>query len=50
MSAMGHKQTFALQQGMSALPPKAVEIADIAGPDGAEHFCSALYFKRPAPL
>jgi len=23
MSALGHKQTFAVQTGMSALPPKA---------------------------
>jgi hypothetical protein len=23
MSALGHKQTFAVQKGMSALPPKA---------------------------
>ena len=23
MSAMGHKRTFAVQNGMSALPPKA---------------------------
>ena len=23
MSALGHKQTFAMQNGMSALPPKA---------------------------
>ena len=23
MSALGHKQTFAVQNGMSALPPKA---------------------------
>ena len=23
MSALGHKRTFALQNGMSALPPKA---------------------------
>ena len=27
MSALGHKQTFAAQKGMSALPPKA----DICG-------------------
>ena len=27
MSALGHKQTFAVQNGMSALPPKA----DISG-------------------
>jgi hypothetical protein len=29
MSAMGHKQTYALQQAMSALPLIATEIADI---------------------
>ena len=45
MSAMGHKRTFAVQNVMSALPPKAdmcsatryvrfVPIADIALPDG----------------
>ena len=33
MSALGQKRTFAVQNAMSALPPKAVEIADIAGPD-----------------
>ena len=30
MSALGQKQTFAMQKGMSALPPKAIEKADIA--------------------
>ena len=29
MSALGHKRTFAVQKGMSALPPKA----DIDSPD-----------------
>jgi hypothetical protein len=29
MSALGQKQTFAVQKGMSALPPKA----DIHGPE-----------------
>jgi len=29
MSALGHKQTFAVQQVMSALPLKTTEIADI---------------------
>jgi hypothetical protein len=29
MSALGHKQTYASQQGMSALPPIATEKADI---------------------
>jgi hypothetical protein len=33
MSALGHKQTFAPQQAMSALPPKA---------DGSEKQMSAL--------
>ena len=41
MSALGQKQTCATQKGMSALPPKAVEIADIAGPD-REQSISAL--------
>jgi hypothetical protein len=27
MSALGHKRTFAVQNGMSALPPKATWIA-----------------------
>ena len=31
MSALGHKQTYALQKAMSALPPKATGIADIGG-------------------
>ena len=26
MSALGHKQTFAVQKGMSALPPKWVQL------------------------
>ena len=45
MSALGHKRTLAVQNGMSALPPKAdmcaatsdvrfVPIADIAPPGG----------------
>jgi hypothetical protein len=29
MSALGHKQTYALQQAMSALPPIATVKADI---------------------
>ena len=33
MSALGHKRTYAVQNGMSALPPKA----DIKVPDG--HVC-----------
>ena len=33
MSALGQKQTFRSTILMSALPPKAVEIADIACPD-----------------
>ena len=32
MSALGQKQTCAVQEGMSALPPKATEIADIVDP------------------
>jgi hypothetical protein len=43
MSALGQKQTFAVQNAMSALPPIAVEIADIAGPDGGQSI-SALPF------
>ena len=31
MSALGHKQTFAVHQPMSALPPIAAKIADIVG-------------------
>ena len=38
MSALGQKQTFAVQKVMSALPPKAVEIADIVCRWRAEHF------------
>ena len=37
MSALGHKQTFAVQNGMSALPP----IADM---------CSALAHVRYVPI
>jgi hypothetical protein len=33
MSALGHKQTFAVQQVMSALPLKTTEIADIVVSD-----------------
>ncbi|MGB9326202.1 MAG: hypothetical protein WCB47_10085, partial [Pseudolabrys sp.] len=36
MSALGQKQTFALRNDKSALPPKAVEIANIAGADGGQ--------------
>jgi hypothetical protein len=36
MSALGHKQTFAVQKGMSALPPKA-------------DMCSALAHVRFVP-
>ena len=32
MSALGHKRTYAVQNAMSALPPKATEKADIAVP------------------
>jgi len=31
MSALGQKQTYAPHKIMSALPPKATEIADMAG-------------------
>jgi hypothetical protein len=31
MSALGQKQTYALQKAMSALPLRATEIADIMG-------------------
>jgi len=42
MSALGQKQTFALQQVMSALPLKTTEIADIVGfRSGAKQKCSA---------
>jgi hypothetical protein len=48
MSALGQKQTCAVQEGMSALPPKAVEIADIVCGEGIVHINaeiphSALY-------
>jgi hypothetical protein len=36
MSALGHKRTFAVQNGMSALPPKA-------------DMCSALAYVRFGP-
>jgi hypothetical protein len=36
MSALGQKQRFSLRNDMSALPPKAVEIANIAGADGGQ--------------
>ena len=36
MSALGQKRTFCDAGAMSALPPIAVEIADIAGPDGGQ--------------
>ena len=37
MSALGHKQTFAVQNGMSALPPKA-------------DMCSATRYVRFVPI
>jgi hypothetical protein len=37
MSALGHKQTFAAQKGMSALPPKA-------------DMCSATPYVRFVPI
>jgi hypothetical protein len=36
VSALGQKQTYAVQNAISALPSKAVEIADIACPDGGQ--------------
>ena len=45
MSALGQKQTCAAQEDMSALPPKAVEIADIVCRRWAEHFCCAPYLQ-----
>ena len=36
MSALGQKQTFCNAIAMSAYPPIAFEIADIAGPDGGQ--------------
>jgi hypothetical protein len=42
MSALGQKETCAVQTVISALPPIAVEIADIAPRWRTEHFCSAL--------
>ena len=40
---MGQKQTFAVQQVMSALPLKTTEIADIVGfRSGTKQKCSAL--------
>ena len=33
MSALGHKRTYAVQKGMSALPPIATAKADIRTPD-----------------
>jgi hypothetical protein len=36
MSALGHKQTFAAQKGMSALPPIATAKADIKSPGSAD--------------
>ena len=46
MSALGHKRTFAVQEGMSALPPKALKIADIVCRRGHRPhlFFNALYF------
>ena len=45
MSALGHKRTFAVQKGMSALPPKALPFHSInasarrlAGVSGLELF------------
>ena len=41
MSALGQKQTYAVQQGMSALPPKATAKADMPHYSKAD-MCSAL--------
>jgi hypothetical protein len=42
MSALGQKQTYAVHNSMSALPPKATEIADIVdAEEGQNIFCSA---------
>ena len=42
MSALGQKRTYAVQKTMSASPPIATEIPDIAGSRWSlERFCSA---------
>ena len=43
MSALGHKRTFAVQQGMSALPPKA-DIGSAMASNGM-----TFVLPRPAP-
>ena len=64
MSALGQKQTFAVQSAMSALPPKAdmcsalgdvrfVPIADMSPsePENASPSCHAISFSSfPGPL
>ena len=52
MSALGHKQTFALQKGMSALPPKATEIADIVDAEEGQNISAppCKFRRRLAPL
>ena len=42
MSALGQKQTCAAQKVMSALTPKAVEIADIVCGEGIVHINAAI--------
>jgi hypothetical protein len=42
MSALGHKRTYAVQKAMSALPPKATELATCTSRWRAEHFCSSV--------
>jgi hypothetical protein len=39
MSALGQKRTYAVQKAMSALPPKATELATCRSRSRAEHFC-----------
>jgi hypothetical protein len=51
MSALGQKQTFASQKGMSALPLKATEMADIVGSDAGQSTSAlplARFKRRPA--
>ena len=38
MSALGHKQTYAMQKGMSALPPIATAKADMCSAGGYVRF------------
>ena len=43
MSALGQKQTFAVQNGMSALPPKA----DMGGPLDCGKKMLGVYLNQP---